>query len=125
MQCRRPWFDPWVRKIPWRRDRLPVLVFLGCSYGSAGKESAYNAGAPGSIPGLGRCPGDENGNPTPGFLPGKSHGQRSLVGYSQSIGHKELDSTEHLHTQTYTHIIYNLQCVKSYYHKENKDLSSE
>ena len=22
-------FDPWVRKIPWRRDRLPIPVFLG------------------------------------------------------------------------------------------------
>ena len=31
--------------------------------GSDGKESAYNAGDPGSIPGLGRSPGVENGNP--------------------------------------------------------------
>ena len=31
--------------------------------------------------------------PTPVLLPGKSHGQRSLVGYS-SWGHKELDMTE-------------------------------
>ena len=30
---------------------------------------------------------------TPVFLPGKSHGQRSLVGYSP-WGHKELDTTE-------------------------------
>ena len=30
--------------------------------------------------------------PTPVFLPGKSHGQRSLAGYS-SWGHKELDKT--------------------------------
>ena len=29
MQCRRPWFDSWVGKIPWRRDRLPAPVFLG------------------------------------------------------------------------------------------------
>ena len=34
--------------------------------------------------------------PTPVFLPGESHGQRSLVGYS-SRGHKELDTTERLH----------------------------
>ena len=33
---------------------------------------------------------------TPVFLPGKSHGQRSLVGYSP-WGHKELDTTERLH----------------------------
>ena len=41
-QCRRSRFNPWVRKIPWRRKRKP----------------------------------------TPIFLPGKSHGQRNLVGYS-------------------------------------------
>ena len=27
-QCRRPGFDPWVRKIPWRREWLPTPVFL-------------------------------------------------------------------------------------------------
>ena len=41
-QCRRLGFDPWIRKIPWRR----------------------------------KC------QPNPGFLPRKSHGQRSLEGYS-------------------------------------------
>ena len=34
--------------------------------------------------------------PTLVFLPGKSHGQRSLVGYSQWY-HKELDTTGHTH----------------------------
>ena len=34
--------------------------------------------------------------PTPVFLPGESHGQRSLVGYS-SQGRKEWDTTERLH----------------------------
>ena len=34
---------------------------------------------------------------TPVFLPGKSHGQRSLEGYSP-WGHKESDMTEHAHT---------------------------
>ena len=42
--------------------------------GSAGKESAFNAGDLGSIPGLGRLPGEGNGDPV--FLPGESHGQR-------------------------------------------------
>ena len=46
-------FDPWVRKILWRRKQQP----------------------------------------TPVFLPGESHGQRSLVGYSPR-GHKESDMTE-------------------------------
>ena len=36
-----------------------------------------NAGDPGSIPGSGRSPGEGNGNPV--FLPGESHGQRSLT----------------------------------------------
>ena len=33
---------------------------MGLPGGSAGKESAYNAGGIGSIPGLGRSPGEEN-----------------------------------------------------------------
>ena len=37
-------FNSWVRKICWRRDRLPTLVFLGFPCGLAGKESACNAG---------------------------------------------------------------------------------
>ena len=36
----------------------------------------------GLIPGSGRSPGEGNGNPTPVFLPGKVHGQRSLAGCS-------------------------------------------
>ena len=50
-------FDSWVGKIPWRRDRLPTPVFLGFPCGSAGKESACNAGDLSLIPGLGRSPG--------------------------------------------------------------------
>ena len=57
LQCRKPRFDPWVGKSPWRRKWQP----------------------------------------TPVFLPGRSHGRRSLVGYSP-WGHKELDTTEHAHT---------------------------
>ena len=45
----------------------------------------------GVIPGLGRSPGGGHGNPI--FLPGESHGQKSLVGYSP-WGHKESDATE-------------------------------
>ena len=55
LQCKIPRFDPWVRKIPWRREWQP----------------------------------------TPVFLPGEFHGQRSLVGYSPQ-GHKELDTTVQL-----------------------------
>ena len=56
LQCRRPGFDPWVGKIPWRRQWQP----------------------------------------TPALLPGKSHGWRSLVGYSPR-GREESATTERLH----------------------------
>ena len=59
-QCRRHRFNPWVRKIPWKRKRQPTAV----------------------------------------FLPGKSHGQRSLVGYSL-WGCKESVTTEQLSTTKY------------------------
>ena len=39
------------------------LIPLDFPGGSDGKASAYNAGDPGSIPGLGRSPGEGNGNP--------------------------------------------------------------
>ena len=41
----------WVRKVPWRRDRLPTPVFLDFPGGSAGKKSACNVGDLGLIPG--------------------------------------------------------------------------
>ena len=47
----RPQFDSWVRKFPWRRDRLPTPVFLGFPHGSDGKEPACNEGDLGLIPG--------------------------------------------------------------------------
>ena len=56
-------FDSWVRKICWRRDRLPTPVFLGFPCGSAGKESTCNVGDLGSIPELGRSPGEGKGYP--------------------------------------------------------------
>ena len=55
LQCRRLGFNPWVRKIPCRREWQPAPV----------------------------------------FLPGESHGQRSLVSYCP-WGHKESDTTEPL-----------------------------
>ena len=62
-QCRRPWFNSWVREIHWRRDRLSTPVFLGFPCGSAGKKSACNAGDLGLILGLGRPPGEGKGYP--------------------------------------------------------------
>ena len=56
-------FHLWVGKIRWRSDRLPTPVFLGFPCGSDGKESTCNAGDLGSIPGLGRSPGEGKGYP--------------------------------------------------------------
>ena len=68
---------------------------LGLPWWLSGKESTCNAGDAGdmgSIPGLGRFLGREHGNPLQ-FLPGESHGQRSLVDYSP-WDQEELDTTE-------------------------------
>ena len=58
LQCRRfrrCRFNPWVRKILWRRKSQFTPVFLPQGYpgGSEGKESSCNAGDLGLIPGLG------------------------------------------------------------------------
>ena len=50
-----------VRKICWRRDKLPTPVFLGFPGGSAGIRSACHAGDPSSIPGSGSFPGEGTG----------------------------------------------------------------
>ena len=57
----------------------------------------------GSIPGLGRPPGGEQGNPAPIFVPGEPHGQRSLAGYSP-WGRAEWDTAEHTHNTNSRHI---------------------
>ena len=44
-------------------SRHVITNGLGFPNGSDVKESAYNAGDPGLILGLGRCPGEGNGNP--------------------------------------------------------------
>ena len=103
--------ETWVSSLgqedPLEKERVTQLL---C--GSAGKESACNVGDLGSIPGLGRSPGEGKGYTlqysglensmdcivdgvaeldtteqlslhfTSVFLPGKFHGQRSLAGYS-------------------------------------------
>ena len=66
------------------------------------KKSAYNAGDPGLIRSLGwEVPLEKGMAPTPVFLPGESHGQRNLVGYSP-WGHEELDMTKGTETCTGT-----------------------
>ena len=46
-----------------RHDYMAVLLLAGFPGGSDGKESTNNAGDLGSIPELGRSPGEGNGNP--------------------------------------------------------------
>ena len=50
--------------------------------GSGVKNLPTHVGDVGLIPGLGRFPWKRKWQPTPVFLPGKPHGQRSLAGYS-------------------------------------------
>ena len=71
---------------------------LGFPGGSDGKVSACHAIEPchGFDPWVRKIPWRRKWQPTAVFLPGESHGQRSLVGYSP-CGHKELDTTERLH----------------------------
>ena len=64
---------------------------MGFPGGSDGKESAFNVGDSGLTLG-GEVP-LEKGMATTVFLPGESHGQKSLSGYS-SWGHKELYMAE-------------------------------
>ena len=70
-------------------------LYMDFPHSSVGKESACNTGDLGLISGSGRSPEEGNGYPTPVFLPGKSHGQRSLEGYHPWC-HKESDTTEQL-----------------------------
>ena len=77
---------------------MNLVHFKGYPGSSDSKESACNAGD------LGLILGSENPLKkgiviTPGFLPGESHGQKGLVGYSP-WGHKELDTTEQLTLQS-------------------------
>ena len=60
--------------------------------GSDCKESAWNAGDPGSVSGLGRSPGEGNGNPLQYSCLVNSMDR----GGRRARGHKELDTTEQL-----------------------------
>ena len=71
-----------------------------------GKEPACNA----FDPWVGKMPWRRARQPTPGFLPGESHGQRSLVGCSpytgsQRVSHNRSD-LPHTHTHTHTGACY-------------------
>ena len=63
-------------------------------------EKGFPGGSDGNLPAMqetrvGKIPWRREWQPTAVFLPGESHGQRSLEGYG-TWGHKELDTTEKL-----------------------------
>ena len=69
---------------------------VGFRGGSDSKESACNAGDPGSIPGSGRSPGEGNDNPLQYSCLKNPMDRGAWAGYSQ-WGHEELKKTERLH----------------------------
>ena len=90
---------------------------MGFPGGSAGREPACQCRRHkrcGFDAWVRKIPWRRKWQPSPVFLPGKSHGQRSLVGYSP-WGRKESDMTEcscthtytniHVHTHTHTHVL--------------------
>ena len=83
-------------------------------------ESACNTGDLGSRPGfnpwIGKIPWKRKWQPTPVFLPGKSHGWRSLAGYS-AWGPKESDMTEWL---TLSVLCLAIQALSIYSHIRNE-----
>ena len=72
---------------------LVICFHAGCPGGPDGKESACNAGDPGSIPGSGRFPGERNVNPLQSSCPENPMERGSLVGY-RPWGCKESGMTE-------------------------------
>ena len=64
-------------------------------------------------PWVGKIPWSREWQPTPVFLPGESHGRRSLVGYSPG-GFKESDTTERLSTFSFNSTSVNLKTVHVY-----------
>ena len=87
----------WDGKIPWRRDRLPTLVFLGFPGGSDGKEFTCNTDL-GSIPGLGRSPGGGHGNPLQYSFIENPHGQKSLAVHGVAKSWTRLSDSTSTHT---------------------------
>ena len=86
--------------------------------GSDSKSVCLQCGRPGFDTWVGKIPWRRIWQPTPVFLLGKSHGQRSLVGYSL-WGCKESDMTERLHFNKilcYLCVIEDMKAMKQYMH---------
>ena len=79
-------------------NKCGPCVMKGFPCGTSGKESAWQHRRLKRCrfnPWIGKIPWRRKWKPTPVFLPGKFHGQRSLEGYIL-WGHKEWDTTERL-----------------------------
>ena len=91
----------------WGWDLEISILFLKSLHGSVIKEAACQCRRREFDPWVGKNPWRKKWQPTPVFLPGNSHGQRSLVGYSpwgrKRVGHhlatKQQQQTTHC-TQT-------------------------
>ena len=85
-----------VRPCPGRitlRTRVLSLGFPDASAAKCHPAMQDTCGRCRFDPGVGKIPWRRTWHPTPVFLPGESHGQRSLVGYSP-WGHNKWDKTE-------------------------------
>ena len=103
---------------------LMLETMLEWSHLSAGKKSACNAGDLGSTPRLGRSPEEGNGNPFPVFLPGKSHGQRSLAGYSSWGRRVRHDWATSLHFTTQQPVTMATHCSSGIDKQGSSDIES-
>ena len=95
MQCRRPRFNSWVRKIPWRRDRLPTPAFLGFPGGSAC--ICLQCRRPGFYPWFGKIHWRREWLPTPVFSPGEIHELYIISPWGCSVGNDWTTFTFHFH----------------------------
>ena len=91
--------DPKLQEVFLSTCNVPLRAFLGSAVVKNLPTRAGDTGDAGLNPGFGRFPWRREWLPTPVFLPGKYHQQRSLVGLSP-WGHKELDMTERLGMHT-------------------------
>ena len=88
-----------VASLTWFQFLSQYPLLLGLSGDSVVKTLPSQCRRHGFNPWVGKIPWRRRWQPTLVFLPGKSHRQRSLMGYSP-WGHKESDTTEQLHNNT-------------------------
>ena len=123
LRWRTPGFDPWVEKIPWRREQLPTPVFWPGEF--HGLYNPWGHKEPDTTERLSlsnvtdrfffffhhalcfdKIPWSRERLPPPVFWPGEFHGQRNLMGY-RPWGCKALDMTEQVTLfLPWLHIIY-------------------